>query len=379
MKRSMSNNSFKNSLVTLNIIVILVAMAISLFIFYPQAIKNVAESRDLLSIYENADYDYIIKNPSKDQIESYSTKPSIDKVVPYYQTVYVFKIQGNEYEITIKSIDKSEDLQYTEFSNRRLLKCEDFTGNCIYLDYGFATACNLELGDTIGSGVMEFTVAGFYQNYNDYLAYTPDLKDIVIDNLSYAGVYVKVSDINSFKTDIVANYKPLATLKGRESFSVDAAERYLSEFESKDYGNYIVAKDENRVRDEESYKTKIDIIQKDFLLAGIIAGVVILVGTIAITLLNRKNTKYEVVDGGRKKVVARYTASGIINIILSVIIWCIGVLIITRTQSHYVTMANVFLSGYLSIVIPIVACVFGLLINFIIIRGYKEQKRVQKK
>lgn len=378
MKRSTSNNTLKT--IMFNSIVVLVAMVISLFIFYPQAIKNEAESRDLLSIYENTDYDYIIKNPSKEQIESFSATSSINKVVPYYQTVYVFKIQGNEYEITIKSIDKSEDLRYTEFSNRRLLKSEDFTGNCIYLDYGFAKTCNLKLGDKIGTGVMEFTIAGFYQNYDDYLAYTPDLKSILVDNLLYAGVYVKVADVDSFKTDVVADYKPLATLKTRESFSDDAAyERYLSEFEAKDYSSYIVEKDEDMAEAEESYKIKTATVQKDFLFAGIIAGVIIFVGTITIALLNKKNTKYEVADGGRKKVVGRYTASGIAGVIMSVIIWCIGVLIVTQKQSHYITVANILSSGYLSVVIPVIACVLGAVINFIIVRGYKEQSRARKK
>ena len=64
---------------------------------------------------------------------------------------------------------------------------------------------------------------------------------------------------------------------------------------------------------------------------------------------------------------------------MSVILWGIGVLIITKKQSHYITVAKILSSGYLSIVIPVLACVLGTVINFIIVRGYKEKSRVRKK
>ncbi|MDY3811247.1 hypothetical protein, partial [Eubacterium sp.] len=112
-----------------------------------------------------------------------------------------------------------------------------------------------------------------------------------------------------------------------------------------------------------------------YLIAGVLAGVIILVGIVAIALFNSKNTKYEVVDGGRKKVISRYTIAGILGTIMSVIVWCVGVIIIMGQQSHYITLLQVLSFGWISILVPVCANILAVVVNILIVRGYKERKK----
>ena len=374
MKKKIS----KQSTVTyvLSIMVAFIAVVIALIVFIPNAVKNQAESQDVLSIYDDADYDYIIKNPSDAQIEEFKASSSTDKVVPFYQVVYTFSVKNVDHEVTIKSLDDEKDLQYTEFSIKRLLNAKETSGKSIYLDYSFVKECGLKIGDEIGSGAMVFIVAGYYKSYDKSIAYAPDLKNVIKSDLSYAGVYVKVADNNLFSSEIINGYKPLATLKGRESFSDDAAyQNYLNDFNSKDYSGYIENKNDKRAASEEAYTLKSKEAKTSYLIAGILAGAIIFVGIVAMALFNSKNTKYEVVDGGRKKVISRYTVAGILGTIMSVIVWCVGVIIIMGQQSHYITLLQVLLFGWISILVPVCANILAVVVNILIVRGYKERKK----
>lgn len=360
----------------LSIMVAFIAVVIALFAFIPNAVKNQAESQDVLSIYDDADYDYIIKNPSDAQIEEFKASSSTDKVVPFYQVVYTFSVKNVDREVTIKSLDNEKDLQYTEFSTKRLLNAKETSGKSIYLDYSFVKECGLKIGDEIGSGAMVFIVAGYYKSYDKSIAYAPNLKNVIKSDLSYAGVYVKVADNNLFSSEIINGYKPLATLKGRESFSDDAAyESYLNGFNSKDYSGYIENKNDKRAASEETYTLKSKDAKTSYLIAGVLAGAIIFVGIVAIALFNSKNTKYEVVDGGRKKVISRYTVAGILGTIMSVIVWCVGVIIIMGQQSHYITLLQVLSLGWTSILLPVCANILAVVVNILIVRGYKERKK----
>ena len=117
-------NTVKQSLlvVTISLLVAIVSVVISLFAFMGTAVKEQAEANDILSIYEETDYDYIIKNPSADQITGFGENSSIKKVVPYYQLAYTFEIANEDIELTLKSIDDEQDLNFTEFSKIRLVK-----------------------------------------------------------------------------------------------------------------------------------------------------------------------------------------------------------------------------------------------------------------
>lgn len=360
----------------LSIMVAFIAVVIALFAFIPNAVKNQAESQDVLSIYDDADYDYIIKNPSYAQIEEFKESSSTDKVVPFYQVVYTFSVKNVDYEVTIKSLDDEKDLQYTEFSTKRLLNAKETSGKSIYLDYSFVKECGLKIGDEIGSGAMVFVVAGYYKSYDKSIAYVPNLKNVIKSDLSYAGVYVKVADNNLFSSEIINGYKPLATLKGRESFSDDAAyESYLNGFNSKNYSGYIDNKNDKRAASEKAYTIKSKDAKTSYLIAGVLAGAIIFVGIVAIALFNSKNTKYEVVDGGRKKVISRYTIAGILGTIMSVIVWCVGVIIIIGKQSHYITLLQVLSLGWISVLLPVCANILAVVVNILIVRGYKERKK----
>lgn len=371
-------NNVKQSLVVVaaSLVLTIVAMIIAAFAFMGGAIQKNAESNDLLSIYEETTFDYVIKNPSTAQIDEFSSNSSINKIVPYYQLVYTFKIANEDVEITLKSVENCNDLECTEFSEARLVKSDDVSGNKIFIDYNLSKQYGLEIGDTIGSNVMQFVVAGYYQNYNAYLAFVPNLNDIVSAELECAGVYVDVKNEANFKETVVNNYKPLATLKDRESFSDDAAyQTYLDNFNSRDYSTYIIEKNLGYEEAQESFNNKIGEAKSEYLTAGIVAGVIVLVGFVGIALLLAKKTKYEVVDGARRSVIFRYIIGSGVSIVGIVITWIIGTSATAAKQLHYIAISDVLTLGIVSLLIPIIAAVIGAIINIAIVSGYKEKKK----
>lgn len=362
--------------VSVSFLVAIVSLIISIFAFMGTSIKQQAEANDILSIYEETDYDYIIKNPSDEQIASFSESLSIKKVVPYYQLVYIFEIAGEEIELTLKSIDNGQDLNFTEFSKARLVEEKEVSGNKIYLDYNLSARYGLKIGNTIGSNAMQFVVAGFYKNYDAQLAFVPNLKNIIQSSLSCAGVYVEVENNAEFNASVVQGYKPLATLKGRESFSDDAAyQAYLNDFNSRDYSAYIIEKNVGYAEAKESYDNKIAEAKLSYMIAGIIAGIIVLGGVISLSVFFLKKVKREVVDGAKKAVLLRYTLGGIAAIIGVIATWLIGVACINGSQLHFITVVNVLSLGWTSCVIPIIGAIIGLIVNIIIVQGYKEKRR----
>ena len=371
-------NTVKQSLlvVTVSLLVAVVSIAISLFAFMGTSIKEQSEANDILSIYEETDYDYIIKNPSADQITSFGENTSIKKVVPYYQLAYTFEIANEDIELTLKSIDNEQDLNFTEFSKTRLVEEQNVSGNKIYLDYNLATRCGLKIGDTIGSNAMQFVVAGFYKNYDAQLAFVPNLKNIIQSSLSCAGVYVEVENSTEFNASVVQGYKPLATLKGRESFSDDAAyQAYLNDFNSRDYSAYIIEKNVGYAEAKESYDNKIAEAKSSYMTAGIVAGIIVLVGLISLSVFFAKKIKYEVVDGARKSVLFRYVLGAIFALVGVIASWFIGVKSLIATQLHFISLINVLSLGWASLIVPIVGVTLGMIVNIFIVQGYKEKQR----
>ena len=360
----------------ISLIVGIVSVLVSLFAFMGTAIKEQAEANDVLSIYEETGYDYIIKNPSLEQINEFKVNTSIKKAVPYYQLMYQFNLSNDVEEIVLTSIDNLEEIDHTVFAISRLLQEEVVAGNKIYLDYGLSVKHNLKIGDTIGSNAMQFVVAGFYQNYDAQLAFVPNLKNVVQSTLSYAGVYVEVENSTEFNTSVVQGYKPLATLKGRESFSDDAAyQAYLNDFNSRDYSAYIIDKNVGYAEAKESFDNKIGEAKSSYVTAGIVASVIVLLGLISLSIIFIKKVKREVVDGAKKSVLLRYGLGGLAAFVGVISTWIIGVTSLIASQLHFISLSNVLSFGWASLIIPVVGVVLGIIINIFIVQGYREKQK----
>ncbi len=371
-------NNVKQLLITsvLSFLIALFAILISFFSFVNEAIKEQAIANNQLSIFVNADYDYIINNPSNEQIENFMKNESIEEVVPFYQLIFEFDIAGDKIELTMKSIDDMNSLCYTEFSKDRLVKEKDVSGNKIYLDYGFAKKYNIKLGDTIGENVMQFVVAGFYSNYNQHLAYVPNLNNIVKSKLNYSGTYIKVANEEEFKKSVVDGYKPLATLKDRESFSDDEAyQNYLDNFYNRDHSSYIVNKNLKESEETESFAIRISQLKNNYLISGIVSSTIILFGLISLSLIFIKKIKYEVVDGNKRNILVRYAISGGISLLVVVLIWLISVVGSIYSQVYFIKLSSILSYGWLSITLPIVSVIIATGVNLLIVRGYKEKQR----
>lgn len=356
----------------LSLVIAVVALLVSVLAFVSNSITDLALANDLVSIYEETDYDYILRNPSTEQIESFKTNPSIKKVVPYYQLLCEFEFGHDWFEVVLTSIDDLADINCTEFSTERLVEEQEFDGNKIFLDYSLTSKYGIKLGDTLTYNTLQFVVAGFYQNYNAEIAFVPNLKNLV-SKPSYTGVYIEVQNQAQFESGVLQSYKPLATLKDRESFTDDVAyQQYLDDFNNRDFSSYITVKNNGYTDAKESFDNKVADAKSKFLLAGIISGLIVLVGTISLSVLFIKNIRYEVVDGARKGVLTRYTVGGIASLVGIVLTWFVSVGICIATQTHFITLANVLSAGLVSLVVPVVCAVVGTIANLIIVQSKKK-------
>ena len=371
----MKNNVKQTLLITaLSLGIVVLSIVVSLFAFINGGIKEFSEADDLLSIYEETSYDYILKNPSSQQIEEYKKNPAIKKVVPFYQVVYTFNIKNENIELTLESLDDIKDIEFTKFSLNRLINENKLEENKIYLDYALGKKLGLKIGDEFGEEAMKFIVGGFYESHNTQLAFIPGLKKLIKTSISYSGVYISVENETEFYNSVVKNYQPLATLKERESFSSDEAyETYLKEFNSRDFSAYITEKKTGYLEAQESYKNKMNDANSSFLMAGIISGIIVLVGIISLSIAFLKNIKYEIVDGARKQVMFRYIISALIALICVIVVWLISIVSIASKQLHYVSTGKLISTGSMSIIIPAIGIFIAMGINLIIVQVKKDK------
>lgn len=366
-----------------SILIAVAAVVLGMLVFVGGAVKTQAKALAATSIYEQTDYDFIIKYPSEAQIAQMSADDSCVKIVPFYQIPYTFKLGGKDVTLTVNSLDNVTDINYTEFAKARSIKINDVNDSAIYIDYGLAKKYKLKLGDKIGSEDMTFTVAGLYQNYDEQLAFIPDLKSILGDGLEHVGVYVKAKDATAFKK-FLYDYKPLAMLKVRDDFENDESyAKYLTDFYGREYSSYYTVKSAGYNQAKYNKNNLNTEANNNYLLGAAVMAGTLFLGMLLSVVCNIKRIKTGAYNGEKKKIYLRYTISAFLVLISLFIGLIIGAVICSNISVHYITLLNILDSGFLCVVMPAGAVILAFAANMLIIdlfkeKGYRAKKKKQR-
>ena len=110
----MKNNVKQTLLITaLSLGIVVLSIVVSLFAFIKGGIKEFSEADDLLSIYEETSYDYILKNPSSQQIEDYKKNPEaykgqVSDVAAILRLVVTLRLQSPNLYFVMQILGKEE-------------------------------------------------------------------------------------------------------------------------------------------------------------------------------------------------------------------------------------------------------------------------------
>lgn len=353
-----------------NALIAVVAVTVAFITFVGSAVQGQAEAGDMLSLYDDTQYDYIVNNPSDEQISQFSASDITVAVVPFYSVIANFDIDGKQIELEMLSVDDVSDIEYTQFSSLRVIESGEVQGNAVYIDYMLAKNYDLSIGSTIVAGQTEYAVAAIYKATDMYVVFVPDLTDKYSTSIDYTGVYVAASDADAFYTEFLADYEPLGTLLGRESFSDDEAyQNYLNNFHSRDYSSYITTKMSGYDAAVEEYENLVAEVNSQYVTGALISGAVILVCVLFSAILPLKKVKREVADGGKAVVFGRYIFASVITAIVAAAAWCVGCVISSSSSMHYIAIGSVISASWLGILIPVLCALIGCVIDLVLVRG----------
>ena len=162
-----NNNILK--IILVDFLAVLIAILVGAILFWGSSIKLQAENTDALLLQNGGNYDYLVRNPSIEQIASYKSDPNVSRVSERYEIEFRFTI--NE-KIVYVSVICSDDIEMTEFFEDRLIDSVE-ADMPIYIDYSFAQQHGIKIGDKLKSETQEFTVVAIYKTLDADVAYSP--------------------------------------------------------------------------------------------------------------------------------------------------------------------------------------------------------------
>jgi hypothetical protein len=236
-------------------LILAVALAvITVFLFVSPYVEQQASSYNAQSVYKNSDIDFIVPEPSFDQVSELPGTNGVDKVFPFYLTKTEVKVNGKSRTTTVLLSDQFENVGMTMYNDSRLLgKASGDVDNPIFVDWQFSKDTSAKVGDIIsfalGGNTVEFTIAAVYETNNIYdggailAEITQDQKDAIAENAKsngYSGAYVSATDYNACRSYLTTDYRPLGRLKNRDQF--ESEEQYNTHYDaimSSGYANEI--------------------------------------------------------------------------------------------------------------------------------------------
>lgn len=199
-------------------------------------------NNNILSIYENSAYDYILQGTSKDQYKSIMEMDFIEHAFPF--SIISSTISANDMtsDITLFAVENLEGIEFSAFSERTLIKTSNQyneQNNQIFIDYKLAKDFNLTIGSIVelpfGSEMtpISFVVSRIYEPHQMYGKYDAliiwdgkhkEIYEKEFENeIGYSHLFIKASDNNLFEEYIHDEYIPLGLVK--DETSVDSFDR----------------------------------------------------------------------------------------------------------------------------------------------------------
>jgi len=208
----------------------------SSFLFVGSFIMQEASLYNAQSIYRNSKIDFVVPEPSFEQVNDLPGTNGIDSVFPYYLTKTQVNANGSSRSTTVLLSDHFENYGMTMYNANRLIKqskteCE----NPMLVDWQFCKDMSADIGDTVSLTIsgnrVEYTIYAIYETNTLYdggavLAGITGVQRETIaqqsNNNGYSGMYVSASDYSICRSYLTTEYRPLGRLKNRDQFSDDA-------------------------------------------------------------------------------------------------------------------------------------------------------------
>ena len=347
--KKMSRGFFKKTLINFLFVAIfcVAGFLISTISFGKNYVNAVDEYYEITSIYNDTEYDYIVKNSNKDFITELSSKEYVSKVVSYYNTLATITLNDEEVDIYIRSLDNKDDIYYTEFNHSRVLTSIDDVENSLYIGKTFANTYSLSLGDNIKIAGINFTVTKIYRDgYDNFVLYIPDFSNIISNKFDK-------------KLDISGGYVMTDSNESLVKFLNDKSVDYIDKFE-----NYDI--------EIQSANEKVEYSKNEYITFGILVGVFCLIGSVLYLTIDSKKRRNEIVNNGRKEVFVRINVAHILLVVIaSLMIFASYYAMCTFNNSH-LSISQYFTNTLLGILIICISVILGWVINLFIAKVEKK-------
>ncbi|MBQ7918733.1 MAG: hypothetical protein IJ324_02160 [Lachnospiraceae bacterium] len=238
----------------LTVVLCIVTATITGLLFAFPYVNQQANDYNSQSIYKNTDIDFIVPEPSFEQVDELTGEYGIDKVFPYFLTKTQVNVNGKSRTTTVLLSDQMQNIDITMYNTERLIEKADMEyDNPILVDWQFCHDTSANIGDTvllnISGNVAEYNIYAIYETNSIYdggaiLAVMSDEQKESINQASknngYSGMYISANDYNACQAFLTTDYRPLARLKNRELF--DSEEQYQVHYDaimSSGYANEI--------------------------------------------------------------------------------------------------------------------------------------------
>lgn len=210
---------------------IVLAIIVSLLFVYPY-IEQRAMNYNSQSLYKNTGIDFIVPEPSYEQVNELPGTHGIEAVFPFYLTKAPVSINGMSRTTTVLITDQNQSLENSMYNTGRLIQQSGSSvENLILVDWQFCKETGAKVGDTvsfeIGAKTQDFRITAIYETYDGgtVLVQVPDEAMQAIRqgslNNGYSGMYVSANDYDTCRLYLTTDYRPLGRLRAREQFADD--------------------------------------------------------------------------------------------------------------------------------------------------------------
>lgn len=238
----------------LSIVLSCVVILVSVLLFVFPFILSSSATYNEQSIYKNSSIDFVVPEPSFEQVSELPGTQGIDKVFPFYKTTSLVTINNQTRSTNVLMTDQMQNVDITMYNSTRLIKeSKKQVTNPILIDWQFAHDTNAEIGDiitiTIDDNIIDYTVSAIYETNSLYdggailAPITSAQKDTISNNSKnsgYSAMYISASDYSACQSYLKTDYRPLGRLKDRALF--DSDEQYQIHYDaimSSGYANEI--------------------------------------------------------------------------------------------------------------------------------------------
>lgn len=352
-------------IVFLNILTVVSLLAILSFSTVNDSLAKFSESSNVISYYDNTNFDYIVLNLSEEQVTEFENYSSVEKVVPFYSASLKFNQTSPTEYVNVFSTRNKEDYIYTEYCDALLVeKAENEHENGIYISYNYAKQYDLSIGDELTYGSFIFVIDRIYSDMPESKFYIPNFTKY-IKTSKVAGAYLSVNNETKFLEE-VKDYKPLGLLKSPEDFTdEDAYQTYYEDFMNTNYNDKVVNKLDGRDNAMESYKKANSDLTKNTILTAVI--IVVVTAIINVLMIILFKAKRESIDNGNRYVYVTYGLSHLVSLIVNLVGTLVIIAVISNSLSSYISFIDAsmkFITIFVAEVLSYVLIFAGMVIYF---------------